>query len=83
VIDGKALPEIYLSHITKWNDPALKALNPKVALSDMAIAVVHRSDSSGTSGTPAGWNCRYRAVRQTPQTKGMTSIGPVDYESSR
>jgi phosphate transport system substrate-binding protein len=49
VIDGKTLAQIYLGTITKWNDPALKALNPKVNLPDMAITVVHRSDGSGTT----------------------------------
>jgi phosphate transport system substrate-binding protein len=49
VIDGKTLAEIYLGTITKWNDPALKTLNPKVNLPDMAITVVHRSDGSGTT----------------------------------
>jgi phosphate transport system substrate-binding protein len=49
VIDGKTLADIYLGKITKWNDPALKALNPKVDLPDMAIVVVHRSDGSGTT----------------------------------
>jgi phosphate transport system substrate-binding protein len=49
VIDGKVLANIYLGTITKWNDPALKALNPHVNLPDMAITVVHRSDGSGTT----------------------------------
>jgi phosphate transport system substrate-binding protein len=49
VIDGKTLADIYLGQITKWNDPALKALNPHANLPDMAITVVHRSDGSGTT----------------------------------
>lgn len=49
VIDGPTLANIYLGKITKWNDPALKALNPKVALPNKAILVVHRSDGSGTT----------------------------------
>jgi phosphate transport system substrate-binding protein len=44
------LREIYAGKITKWNDPALTALNPGVNLPDEAIAVVHRSDGSGTTG---------------------------------
>jgi phosphate transport system substrate-binding protein len=47
---GNVLGEIYAGKITKWNDPALKALNPGVNLPDMSIAVVHRSDGSGTTG---------------------------------
>ncbi len=49
VIDGPTLADIYLGKITKWNDPALMKLNPKVKLPDSAITVVHRSDGSGTT----------------------------------
>ncbi|HJW40822.1 MAG TPA: phosphate ABC transporter substrate-binding protein PstS [Rhizomicrobium sp.] len=49
VLDGKTLAGIYLGKITKWNDPAIKALNPHVPLPNMAILVVHRSDGSGTT----------------------------------
>jgi phosphate transport system substrate-binding protein len=49
VLDGQTLANIYLGHITKWNDPAIKKLNPKINLPDQAIAVVHRSDGSGTT----------------------------------
>ncbi|MBV5273757.1 MAG: phosphate ABC transporter substrate-binding protein PstS [Lamprocystis purpurea] len=40
---------IFSGTITKWNDPAIAATNPGVALPDKAITVVTRSDSSGTS----------------------------------
>jgi phosphate transport system substrate-binding protein len=49
VLDGKTLAAIFLGKITKWNDPAITKLNPKVSLPDAAIAVVHRSDGSGTT----------------------------------
>jgi phosphate transport system substrate-binding protein len=49
VIDGPTLAQIYLGKITNWNDPALKALNPKVTLPDLAVAAVHRADGSGTT----------------------------------
>jgi len=48
-LDGAALAGIYLGTIAKWNDPALVKLNPGAKLPDLAIAVVHRSDGSGTS----------------------------------
>lgn len=48
-IDGPTLANIFLGKITKWNDPALTKLNPGVKLPDMPIAVVHRSDGSGTT----------------------------------
>lgn len=49
VIDGPTLARIYLGEIKTWNDPALTALNPEVTLPSTAIAVVHRSDGSGTT----------------------------------
>jgi phosphate transport system substrate-binding protein len=49
VIDGPTLANIYLGKITKWNDPALKKLNPKAPLPNMSIIVAHRSDGSGTT----------------------------------
>ncbi|MEZ5647966.1 MAG: phosphate ABC transporter substrate-binding protein PstS [Alphaproteobacteria bacterium] len=49
VLDGPTLANIFLGKITKWNDSAIKALNPGVDLPSMAIAVVHRSDGSGTT----------------------------------
>ncbi len=48
-LNGKTLADIYLGKITKWNDPALTKLNPGMALPDQAMAVVHRSDGSGTT----------------------------------
>ena len=48
-LTGQVLGDIYLGKITKWNDPALTALNPGVPLPDEAIAPVRRADGSGTS----------------------------------
>ena len=48
-LTGAVLGDIYLGKITKWNDPAIAALNPGVPLPDSAIAVVRRADGSGTS----------------------------------
>ena len=49
VLDGDTLAKIYLGTIAKWDDPAIKKLNPKLNLPSTAIAVVHRSDGSGTT----------------------------------
>jgi phosphate transport system substrate-binding protein len=49
VLDGPMLADIYLGKITKWDDPAIKKLNPKVNLPSEAITVVRRSDGSGTT----------------------------------
>jgi phosphate transport system substrate-binding protein len=48
-LDGPTLAQIYLGKIKKWNDPAIKALNPGVTLPADAIQPVERADSSGTS----------------------------------
>jgi phosphate transport system substrate-binding protein len=49
VLDGETLGNIYLGKITKWDDPAIKKLNPDLKLPSEAIAVVRRSDGSGTT----------------------------------
>jgi phosphate transport system substrate-binding protein len=48
-LDGPTIANIYLGKITKWDDPAIAKLNPGIQLPSMAIAVVHRSDGSGTT----------------------------------
>ncbi|WP_047393204.1 phosphate ABC transporter substrate-binding protein PstS [Chitinibacter sp. ZOR0017] len=48
-LSSQVLADIYLGKIKKWNDPALTALNPGVALPDQNITVVRRSDGSGTT----------------------------------
>jgi phosphate transport system substrate-binding protein len=48
-LTGQLLGDIYLGKITKWNDPALTALNPGVPLPDAAISPVRRADGSGTT----------------------------------
>ncbi|HEY1721143.1 MAG TPA: phosphate ABC transporter substrate-binding protein PstS [Magnetospirillaceae bacterium] len=49
LLTGPVLADLYLGKITKWNDPAITKLNPSVKFPDLAVAVVHRSDGSGTS----------------------------------
>jgi len=48
-LTGPVLAAIYLGQITRWNDPAITALNPGLSLPPAAITVVHRSDGSGTT----------------------------------
>jgi phosphate transport system substrate-binding protein len=48
-LDGQTVSDIYAGKITKWDDPAIRKLNPKLSLPSAAIAVVHRSDGSGTT----------------------------------
>ena len=49
VIDGPTLAKMFMGDVKNWDDPALKKLNPNVKLPNQAIAVVHRSDGSGTT----------------------------------
>ncbi|MGH6749661.1 MAG: phosphate ABC transporter substrate-binding protein PstS [Methyloceanibacter sp.] len=49
VIDGPTLAKIFMGEITKWDDPSIKKLNADAKLPSSAIAVVHRSDGSGTT----------------------------------
>jgi phosphate transport system substrate-binding protein len=49
VLDGPTLAAIYMGDVAKWNDAAIRKLNPKVKLPDLAIAPVYRSDGSGTN----------------------------------
>ena len=49
VIDGPTLAKIFMGEIKTWDDAAIKKLNPSAKLPSTAIAVVHRSDGSGTT----------------------------------
>ena len=51
-LSGAVLADIFLGKVSKWDDAAIKALNPGLALPSKSIIVVHRSDGSGTT---FGW----------------------------
>jgi phosphate transport system substrate-binding protein len=67
---GPVLADIILGRITKWNDPAIAALNPGVALPALDITVVHRSDGSGTTYI---W-CDYLA-KVSPDFRKTVGVG--------
>ena len=48
-LTGPLIADIFLGKITKWNDPAIAAVNPGVTFPALKITVVHRSDGSGTT----------------------------------
>ncbi len=48
-LDGPTLAKIFMGEVKAWDDPAIVKLNPKAKLPKQAIAVVHRSDGSGTT----------------------------------
>jgi phosphate transport system substrate-binding protein len=62
VLDGPTLAKIYLGEIKTWDDPAIKKLNPNAKLPSQAIAVVHRSDGSGTT-----FNFAYYLAQVSPE----------------
>jgi phosphate transport system substrate-binding protein len=49
VLDGEVLANIFQGKISRWDDPAIKKLNPSIALPGRAITIIHRSDGSGTT----------------------------------
>jgi ABC-type phosphate transport system substrate-binding protein len=46
---GPLLADIFLGKLRKWNDPAIRAINPDISLPNASITVVHRTDGSGTT----------------------------------
>lgn len=48
-LTGHVIADIFLGKITKWNAPAIAALNPGVTLPSTDILVVHRTEGSGTT----------------------------------
>ncbi len=68
VIDGPTLAKIFLGDIKKWDDPAIAKLNPGTKLPAKAIALVHRSDGSGTT-----YNFSYYLSDVSPDWK--TKVG--------
>lgn len=55
VLSGPLVADIFMGKVTRWDDPAIRKLNPGLNLPDMAISVVHRSDGSGTTFTFADY----------------------------
>jgi len=76
-LDGQVLGDIYLGKITKWNDPALKALNPGLALPDAPIAPVRRADGSGTTFNFTNYLSRVHAEWKAKVGEGTAVNWPV------
>src|SRR5262249_20756522 len=75
VLDGPTLASIFLGTVKTWDDPAIKKLNPNVKLPSQAIAVVHRSDGSGTT-----FNFTYYLSEASPEWKSKVgSATSVDW----
>ena len=76
-LDGQVLGDIYLGKITKWNDPAIKALNPTLPLPDAAIAPVRRADGSGTTFNFTNYLSRVHPEWKTKVGEGTAVNWPV------
>jgi phosphate transport system substrate-binding protein len=76
-LTGELLANIYMGKITKWNDPALKALNPGLNLPDAAISVVRRADASGTSFIFTNYLSKVSAEWKSKIGEGTTVQWPV------
>ncbi|MCL4530416.1 MAG: phosphate ABC transporter substrate-binding protein PstS [Chloroflexi bacterium] len=85
ILDGKTLADIYMGKITMWNDPAILALNPKIAskLPAQPIFTVHRADGSGTTeiftnaltAFSSDWTAGHGTVIDWPTDKAGTGKG--------
>src|SRR5436189_1047248 len=69
VIDGPTLAKIFLGEIKSWDDPAIAKLNAGVKLPKQAIAIVHRSDGSGTT-----YNFAYYLGDVSPDWKSKVGV---------
>jgi phosphate transport system substrate-binding protein len=83
VLDGPTIAKIFIGQIKSWDDAAIKTLNPNVKLPAQAIAVVHRSDGSGTtfiftdylSKTSADWKAKVGANTAVEWPVGIGAKG--------
>ena len=76
-LNGQVLGDIYLGKITKWNDPAIKALNGSLNLPDATIAPVRRADGSGTSFLFTNYLSKVNAEWKTKVGEGTAVNWPA------
>lgn len=69
VLDGQTLARIFLGEIKTWDDPAIRKLNEKAKLPKLPIAIVHRSDGSGTT-----YNFAYYLAEVSPEWKSKVGV---------
>ena len=67
---GDLLAQVFLGKITKWNDPAIKNLNPGLNLPDLNITIVHRADGSCTT-----WLFTHYLGLSSPEWKEKVGVG--------
>ena len=76
-LDGPLLADIFLGKVSKWNDPRIVALNGGVALPDLKITVVRRSDSSGTTFNFVNYLSKVNPEWKAKVGEGTTVKWPV------
>jgi phosphate transport system substrate-binding protein len=76
-LTGQVLGDIFLGKITKWDDAAIKTLNPTLALPDAAIAPVRRADGSGTSFLFTNYLSKVNAEWKTKVGEGTAVNWPT------
>ena len=76
-LTGQLLGDIYLGKISRWNDPAIKALNPTLPLPDAAIAQVRRADGSGTTFIFTNYLSKVNAEWKSKVGEGTAVNWPV------
>ncbi|WP_415273855.1 phosphate ABC transporter substrate-binding protein PstS [Aquiluna sp. Uisw_065] len=76
-MDGATVAGIFAGQITMWNDAAIAAANPGVALPDLQITAVHRSDESGTSKNFTDYLAK---VAENVWTVGAIEAWPAEYK---
>ena len=82
-LDGDTLSKIYLGQIKRWDDPALRGLNPNAKLPAKDIVVVHRSDGSGTTyaftdylaNVSNGWKAQVGTAKSVQWPAGIGASG--------
>lgn len=76
-LTGQLLGDIFLGKVTRWNDPAIKALNPGLSLPDAAIAQVRRADGSGTTFIFTNYLSKVNAEWKSKVGEGTAVNWPV------
>lgn len=82
-LTGELIAQIFMGKINKWNDPAIKAINPGINLPNTNIIVVHRSDGSGTTAIftdylakiSSEWQSRVGAAKDIKWPAGLGGKG--------
>jgi phosphate transport system substrate-binding protein len=76
-LTGQVLGDIFLGKITKWNDAAIKSLNPSLNLPDAAISPVRRADGSGTTFIFTNYLSKVNAEWKSKVGEGTAVNWPV------